>query len=200
MLTKAEKALEKAWQSDPTMAEIANQMLPVCMGLGKDRNQYELWFKRAMELDGDNHAACSAKALYLNPKWHGSPEELLEFGTQCMATNNGQAGLTVIGLQTRFDVARMMKGQNDTLKHPEVWKEVQQVFDPLVQTYPDSAWVRTSYLRWAHYCGQRQTALKQNHAIGGKLARAPFLSEKEYQDFVRYYSSPAILEESAKSP
>ena len=127
-------------------------------------------------------------------------DELLDFGSQCMASNNWQSGITLVGLQTRFDLAQLMKGQNNPLKHPDVWKEVQQVFDPLVQAYPESAWVRTSYLRWAHYCGQRQVALKQNHAIGGKLAKSPFLTEKEYQDFVRYYSSPAILAESAKSP
>jgi len=39
---------------------------------------------RAMKLDTNSYAACRSKIYYLEPKWHGSPEEMIAFGRQCV--------------------------------------------------------------------------------------------------------------------
>jgi hypothetical protein len=37
----------------------------------------ELWFDRAMKANGDSRRACWSKLDWLDPKWHGTPEEML---------------------------------------------------------------------------------------------------------------------------
>jgi hypothetical protein len=44
--------------------------------------------------------ACRAKQLWLEPKWHGSPEDMLAFGQASRDTRNWQAGITLLLPQT----------------------------------------------------------------------------------------------------
>ena len=68
----AEEALRASWDADPTDPEVATEMIRVCLGRSLPRDEMELWFKRAMEADGDYRNACAAKFQYLLPKWHGT--------------------------------------------------------------------------------------------------------------------------------
>jgi hypothetical protein len=54
--------------------------------IGGDRTTMELWFDRAMKADGDRRDACWSKLHWLDPMWHGTPEDLLAFGRRCRDT------------------------------------------------------------------------------------------------------------------
>ena len=49
----------------------------------------EEWFRRAMKADPGNYSACSSKLYYLEPKWHGSEEEMLAFGASAWRRRTG---------------------------------------------------------------------------------------------------------------
>ncbi len=53
-LDESDKAFQKAWELDPKMVEVATEMITVCLGKQKPRNEMEKWFQRAMELDPNN--------------------------------------------------------------------------------------------------------------------------------------------------
>ena len=83
-LAIADEALGRAWNIDPKDPRIAVKMMWVELGQGTGRDRMELWFRRAMELDPNDYDACSAKCLYLEPKWYGSIDEMLAFGRACV--------------------------------------------------------------------------------------------------------------------
>ena len=56
----------------------------------------ELWFDRAMKADGDDRYACLTKLDWLDPKWHGTAEEMLAFGRACRDTKNWRTGITLL--------------------------------------------------------------------------------------------------------
>jgi hypothetical protein len=76
----ADKALNKAWKLNPKDVRIPLAMLTVELGQGEGRDRMELWFNRAMELNPLCYDAAYAKLYYLEPKWHGSVEDMLIFG------------------------------------------------------------------------------------------------------------------------
>ena len=43
-----------------------------------------------------NVPACVAKMLYLQPKWHGSTEEMLRFGQECLQSKNWEGRLPLL--------------------------------------------------------------------------------------------------------
>jgi tetratricopeptide (TPR) repeat protein len=85
-LDEAEKALSKAWELNPQDERIAREMITVELGQGKGRPRMELWFKQATDLNPDYYDAFDAKLYYLEPKWYGSQEDMLEFGRECVAS------------------------------------------------------------------------------------------------------------------
>ena len=72
-------------------------MITVEMAIGEgNRDEMEKWFKRAMDADSDNLNACKQKLLWLEPKWHGSPEEMLRFARACRDTKNWRSGIPLV--------------------------------------------------------------------------------------------------------
>jgi hypothetical protein len=64
-----------------------------------------------------------AKLNYLDPKWRGSREEMMEFGEACRATKNWRGGITVVAAAVHMRWA-MQLDNAETIKYfrsPEVW-------------------------------------------------------------------------------
>src|SRR5207253_8728587 len=117
-LRRAERALTAAWAADPGCAGAAAEMITVCMGLGHDRETMDLWFRRAMEADGDCLAACEKKLACLMPKWGGSVKEMVQFGRQCRDTNNWAAGLPLILVAAHRDLAQASGAHREHYRSP----------------------------------------------------------------------------------
>ena len=77
----AEEALRKAYELNPDFTLPASEMITICMGLGYPRAEMEKWFQRATSSSRspDGYGAYLGKALYLQPKWHGTVDELLDY-------------------------------------------------------------------------------------------------------------------------
>jgi len=162
-LAMAEDALERAWKLDPTDARIPVKMINLELGQGEGRDRMEIWFQRAMELDPNNYSACWQKAYYLEPKWYGSPEELLKFGRECVASSKwgGRVPLVLVDAHTRL-VRYVPDGkQKEYWKRPEVWKDLKAGFDKYFQLCPDANGTRQRCALYAYRCEQWEELNKQ---------------------------------------
>lgn len=78
-LLTAEAALTKAYALNPSFPFSSTEMITVSMGLCRPRPEMESWFQRATCAKTLDPRAYACKELYLQPKWLGSIEELLDY-------------------------------------------------------------------------------------------------------------------------
>jgi hypothetical protein len=71
----------------PAVSDLVRQarMITVCMGEGQQA-EARLWFDRAVAARFDYEPAYVSYLSLLMPRWGGSPQKLLAFGTECAAT------------------------------------------------------------------------------------------------------------------
>jgi hypothetical protein len=157
-LAKADKALESAWQLDPTNAYAAEQMISVELGQGQGRDRMELWFNRAMKADPDDYDACVSKLDYLEPKWYGSADEMLKFGRQCVAAGNWDAGIPYILVAAHLGLSQYIQGDGNQdgeaiyfKNNPGAWDEIWAVYEELSKHRPLSNFRKLQFARIAAY-------------------------------------------------
>jgi hypothetical protein len=167
-LDQAAEALEKAWKLAPTNATIATEMMRVELGQGKGRDRLERWFGRAMALDTNSQSACSKKLTYLEPKWYGSAEDMLEFGRQCVASTNWGGRVPLILMDAHVSLAAYAKREGNTnyWKEPEVWSDLRSAYEKFFALNPDAFSWRHDYARHAYWCEQWDTYSKQLKLFG----------------------------------
>jgi hypothetical protein len=195
-LPVAEKALEKAWELDPNDGRIPARMITVMMGMNKPRREMEKWFDRAMKADTNNYTACDRKRYYLEPKWHGSPEEMLAFGRQCVASTNWAGRVPLILVDTHDALARYLPKETRTnywTSSPTIWRDIKNSFEKFFQLNPDAIGWRHNYARYAYWCEQ-WTDLKRQIALLGPLNYSYFGGKAEYDKMVRLANERAAKE------
>ena len=160
-LTVAKKAFEEAWKLRPENAYAAVHLMDIDKSIEGDRATMELWFDRAMRADGDRRDACLTKLDWLDPKWHGSIEEMLAFGRACRDTKNSRAGITLLVADAHWRIACMPgENQNKYLALPEVWADIQPVYDEYLKHHPEDYLVHCRPLRGL---GERDSARHGAH-------------------------------------
>lgn len=153
---EAERCLLRAWDLNPHDPRIPNEMLRVCIDTSKSRDQMELWFNRAMELDPANYDACASKLRYLLPRWYGSDEATLEFGRQCVQSTQYRGAVPYI----LVDAHQYIFGEqppakwNTYWKQPEVWTDVQAAYERLLVLNPQSTYYYYKYAQAAYSAGK----------------------------------------------
>jgi hypothetical protein len=174
-LDLAQKALNEAWRLRPDDARTAGYLLDIDKAIGGDRAAMELWFDRAMKADGDTYSACFTKLDWLDPKWHGTAEEMLAFGRACRATKNWWAGITLLAADahlrygTRLDPAERSK----YFGSPEVWSEIKSVYDEYLEHRPYNDVARSKYAVLGYLAAQYPEAHAQFQALGDRLTAWP---------------------------
>lgn len=177
-LKEAEAALKKSWELDPTGPWAAVNMLHVARGLGYPREAMEEWFRRAMDLDPDCYAACAGKVEYLSPRGKGNELTAREFALDCYRTENWQGGLPMMLLWHH----EAMGGMNPAhFRKPDVWSDLEMLFDALLKDAPRSAYGRTLYAMFAARCGQIKAAHKLFEELGDDPYRPLFTSWDQYE-------------------
>ena len=120
-LAEAYKLGEQAWNVKPH-TRIAILMITINKGLLGDRAEMEKWFVQAMQLDGNCKEACEAKLDWLDPKWHGTIEEMMEFGYACRDTKKLAYGITLLLAEAHHpNGVRLGEKQNKYFHLAEVW-------------------------------------------------------------------------------
>jgi len=170
----ARQLLEQAWKLDPTNCDAATEMIGVVMANGGERKEMELWFERAMKLDAGNYTACSHKLLYLQPKWHGSFGEMLDFGRQLAKEGNWSGELPLILEDAHWTIAHNGPTANWPIPHtpyfkqPEVWRDLQPQYEAKLQRSPDSRRWRTRYMLVAAWAEKWDVAREQLEKLQNK--------------------------------
>jgi hypothetical protein len=168
-LTEARAALERAWALKPGDLRAAVLMLRVEKGIGGDRAEMEKWFERAMRADGNCRDACLDKLDWLDPKWHGSREELLAFGRACRDSKNWQMQIPLLLGDAHYRVARQLSEdeRREYLGTEEVWRDIKGVYDEYLEHVPGDKGVRSQYAGLCYMCGKYPEAYAQFQAVGG---------------------------------
>ncbi len=165
-LKEAEQACLKGWELDPLDGRCPSEMVRVKLGQRDDRSEMERWFKRAVEANPDNSDLCWYKIYYLFPRWHGSHEEMLKFGHECVATGNWHGQIPFALARVHLAIAEEAEDRAAYFKQPAVWQDVQAVFRPFFDLYPEEHYHRNLYARLACECGQWKVADEQFKIIG----------------------------------
>lgn len=156
-LDVADKALSRAWKLDPTDARIAVAMLNVELGQGQGRTRMEMWFNRAMADDPDDYDAASAKLNYIQPKWYGSTQDMLEFGRECVQSTNWGSGLSLILIDAHWDIYNQYidaAARTNYWQQPVVWDDISSAYERYFQSYPNDTGRIAYYARYAYYARQ----------------------------------------------
>ncbi|PYJ85659.1 MAG: hypothetical protein DME22_08200 [Verrucomicrobia bacterium] len=156
-LAAAETALAQAWELNPKDPRTAVKMMWVELGQGRGRSRMELWFRRAMELDPNSYDACNTKLLYLEPKWHGSIEEMLKFGRECVESKewSGHVPLVLADAHDEVPLYYLEKSDQATYwKRPEVWLDIKAAFEKFFWLNPNKPGWHHNYARYAYWCEQ----------------------------------------------
>jgi len=160
-LAKAESILEPLYEQFPHESAISRSMMTVELGQHKGRERMELWFKRAVRADPGNFTNYSSKQWYLQPRWCGSVQEIIDFGKECVETADWDNKLPLI-----LPIALDKASSADACKDPGIWKILEMVFSEYLERYPDSIGYRTLYAKLAHAAGKSDIAREQLKILG----------------------------------
>ncbi len=156
-LAIAENALTNAWQINPSDSRIADYMLEVELGQGEGRDRLELWFGRAMALNSNDYKACSSKLNYLEPKWYGSTEDMLQFGRECAQNKQWGGNVPLILLDAHYFINREWTDKSEQTnywKRPEVWSDLNAAYERFFEVNPYATGRYYQYAWYAYKCEQ----------------------------------------------
>ncbi|WP_165251508.1 hypothetical protein [Paludisphaera soli] len=167
---RAREALEASWKLQPD-AEVANLLIDIDKSTGGDREAMETWFERAMEVNPDHRAACWSKLDWLDPKWHGSWDELIAFGRACGATGNWRTGITLLAGDAHYRRAALMAPAAMTayLSQAAVWADVGPIYEEYLKHYPKDARARSKYAMLLYWAGRHDESHAQFQTLGDAL-------------------------------
>jgi hypothetical protein len=170
-LDVAKMALERAWELDPKDPFAAKEMIVVCMGQGAPREEMETWYRRAVELDPYDLGAVANKLAYLEPKWHGSADELLAFGRELLKAGRWETGQPLAMVDAHFRLAEYVRLPGGVTLGPmyaayfkanrDAWPDVKAAFDGYLRQFPDSLYHRTRYACVAAWAEEWDEAHRQ---------------------------------------
>jgi hypothetical protein len=73
------------------------------------------------------------------------------------------------------------KARLEYYKKPDVWKDVQSVYEPYLKLHPNSVFDRSWYAKLACLCGQFAAADAQFQALGAKVQASVFGTRAEME-------------------
>ena len=198
-LVEAYKALDQAWKLRPEGTRTPGLMLVVLKGLGGPREVMEEWFRRAIEADGNNANACEVKMDWIDPKWHGTPEDVLAFGRACRATKNWRAGITLQQADSHLRASYFLPPDQREAYLPskEVWGDIRAVYEEYLGHYPEDYVRRSMYAAYCYMCRRYAESEKQFQIVGKKLTPNRFVHMDTMQAF---HDSAAAMAKSTPEP
>jgi hypothetical protein len=134
----------------------------------------EKWYQRAMEADPDNLEACRQKMYYLEPKWHGSAAEMLEFGKQCFETRNWHGSIAFLLVDAHQSLSKYAPDAGQYFANDAVWSDIATVYSAYLDAYPDNNVVRSRYTAYACVAQKWTEANEQFNKLGDKADPSAF--------------------------
>ena len=186
-LAVADSALNRAWKLNPNDARIARHMITVELGQGRGRDRMELWFNRAMDLDPNYYDACSQKLYYLEPKWYGSVEDMLDFGRECVQNTNWGGRVPLILVDAHYNICNEFTDESERTnywKQPDVWADIKSAYERFFQLHPDDT-SSIPYYAWYAYHTENWDKLNELIPKLGPANYAFFGGKDEFDKMVQ---------------
>lgn len=186
-LVVAAEAADKAWTLNPKNERIPLLMIKLASGQERKRDEMELWFSRAMELNTNYYEACSSKLHYLYPQWYGSQEEMLAFGRECLHSDKWGGRVPLILVDAHQQCVAYLVGKEEKAaywKNPDVWPDLQAAFEKFFALNPDKTGWRHNYAWYAYACEQWEV-LNQQIKLLGDINYQYFGGEQEFYKMVQ---------------
>jgi len=196
-LEVAEDALTKAWELNPLDERIARAMMTVELGQGQGRARMEQWFERAMALNTNYYDACWAKLYYLEPKWYGSHEAMLEFAAECLNSKKWGGRVTYVVVDTHEEIAKTLgpEARKSYWKRAEVWADIHAAFEKFFRLNPQDSSYHHNY---ALYACRAEAWDELNKQIGllGPVNYDYFGGKERFDEMVRLAKEHSTKEHS----
>jgi len=182
----AREELEKAASIDPLHPDPPTGMLEIAVLERFPRDQMEKWFFRAMLANPDNLDACNVKLNYLMPQWgNGTFDDMVAFGRECLAEGNFNTRVPSTLVMAHSYVAEQSGAGDAYFARAEVWKDIQTVYEGLLQVTPGNLTFRSGLMKYAVLAGQWPVAAAQRKVIGDKPDLKVFKTEENYREQCR---------------
>jgi hypothetical protein len=182
----ARECLERSWAMKPRL-ETAHEMQAVELGASRGRKEMERWYKNAMDLDPGNYNARMNKLNWLHPKWHGSVEEMLAFGNECLEDTNGIVSLTLYEAHRQLAIYYEQNKAGSAAeywKRPGVWTDVKRSFEIFFAAHPEEISWRHNYA-WAAYQAESWDDLREQIPLLGEINYSYFGGKEAFEEMVR---------------
>ncbi len=151
-IRQAKKLLDEAQEKRPDDPHPSIYLMQVGEALNLPTEQIDTYFAYAHERSPQCYAMWARKLKFLAPQWGGSWRDMNEFMRQAenAAKTNPQVELTVVdGL-----VEMHQRGVTGiSLSSPDQWRQVADIYDRVLNAYPDDLEILTLYAnRAANFC------------------------------------------------
>ncbi len=106
-MTKARRVVAEAWELGPKHPAVAADLIAMSLNQGDTVSKLDMrkWIEEMVKVQVDYDEGFSGVLWGLRPRWHGSTEEMLKFGKQCLNTNRFDSSTPLWFLQAHKDVA-----------------------------------------------------------------------------------------------
>ncbi len=175
-LAMGEKILEKARANDPQDVRLPLELMRVELGQGDGKLRLNQLYEDALRIDPSSYTARSRKMYYLQPRWYGSPDEVIAFGLECAETGDYANKLPLILEEGIWLIADQ---DESVFKNEKVWTLLKPIFDEYLRQFPNSVRTRTRYLQWAVFGEHWDVAREQKDLLAGNWDRSE-LDEADY--------------------
>src|SRR5260370_39576567 len=93
---------------------------------------------------------------------------MIAFGREMRDSKNWYGRLPVILIDVHEELSKYLDDPLAYWKRPGVWQDVQSVYRPYLNAWPDDAYMRSIYTRYTCQCGQWAEAKRQIGILGDR--------------------------------
>ena len=172
-LAVARKAFEEAWKLRPENAYAAVHLMDIDK-VDRGRPCHDGAVVRARHEGGWRYVGTPAgpNSTGSTPSGMAPPRRCSHSGAQCRDTKNWRAGITLLVADAHWRIACMPgKNQNKYLALPEVWADIQSVYDEYLKHYPVDDVARSKFATFCYLSAHYREAEVQYVALGDNLTQ-----------------------------
>lgn len=172
--------IKQALDKNPENPLALLYVLRIGRNTNMSREVFEYYFSEANSIIPNFIRVYQEKMLYLDPNWHGSETELLNFVRITVANAPRETAMPLLLPQTHENITKK-NNRKDYYNQPRIWNEIKQSYLKLIEDFPESGMYPLWFAEMAEDAGkeiiaQRYYALAlerepQNTLIQKKVAK-----------------------------
>jgi len=152
-LATARDLLVKAHALRPDLPQAAANMITVAMGDGDAlKENCRDWFEKSVKAQFDYERAYGAYLQTLQPRWGGSPQQMMQFAMECAATGRHDTIVPYLMVDYAQNVNEELGGDYHVFSVPAIHDMVRDV---LVATADNATFSKSGKDRQGHLCAGR---------------------------------------------